>query len=261
VDEVLGRFNDHLKDAVLLVMDECEGFGGDAKSGNLLKSLVTSTTLNVDTKHVRQYTVDKSWHMVMLGNRSGGGWLVRVERGDRRYVVCETEAREDPAYNAAVFDGPDPLFTEANAEIFFRYLAARPLAGVDLRRVPESAARRELLAMNPDFQPIQFLVDLFSGECTLPESCRCLCGEAGCKSNLQDHLVIRTLDLFRLFVRWAGDRKTRMPAGCSAFGRQLAGVKLRAEKLSRGPRKGCMALRLTPAEVDRARRAYMATNY
>lgn len=232
IDEALGNFNDHLKETVLLVMDECENFGGDIKSNNLLKSMITSTSLNVNTKMVKQYTVDKFWHPVMLGNRANGGWIVRVEQGDRRSVVCESDLCEDFEYNASVFGGADPLFTEANAEIFFQYLGQRDLSRVDLRRVPESDGRHDLQMMNPEFQPVRFLLEKF--------------GDAAAALDAPASV------LFEMYTVWARNCNIRCTTTKQGFVKQLARVGIRSER-----RPGGTVYRLTPEAAKSARDRYL----
>ena len=132
-----------------------------------------------------------------------------------------------------MFGGADPLFTEANAEIFFQYLGQRDLSRVDLRRVPESDGRHDLQMMNPEFQPVRFLLEKFGDAAAALEE-------------------VSVPVLFERYTSWARECNIRCTSTLQGFVKQLARVGIRSER-----RPGGTVYRLTPEAAKSARDRYL----
>jgi hypothetical protein len=99
---LLGRFNSHLHNIILLLADEAVWAGSKAGLG-ALKRMITEKTLNVEKKRVDIITVKNLLHMIVCSNEK---WVVPVGFDNRRFAIFGTSAarREDKAFFAAVHD-------------------------------------------------------------------------------------------------------------------------------------------------------------
>lgn len=85
VDHLAGRFNAHLRDAVLLFADEAY-WPGDKGGEGTLKRLITEPTLFIEAKGRDGVTVPNMLHVLMASNE---GWMVPAGEHERRYAVFQ----------------------------------------------------------------------------------------------------------------------------------------------------------------------------
>jgi hypothetical protein len=82
---LVGRFNAHLRDTVLLFADEAFWPGDKAGEGTL-KRIVTEPTLFIEGKYRDGVEVPNLLHIIMASNED---WIVPAGEFERRYVVFE----------------------------------------------------------------------------------------------------------------------------------------------------------------------------
>jgi hypothetical protein len=82
---LVGRFNGHLRDTVLLFADEAFWPGDKAGEGTL-KRIVTEDTLMIESKYRDGVEVPNLLHIIMASNED---WVVPAGERERRYVVFE----------------------------------------------------------------------------------------------------------------------------------------------------------------------------
>lgn len=85
VQHLVGNFNGHLQDALLVFSDEAF-WAGDRASEGALKTLITEPTLVVERKGRDAIIVPNRSHVVMATNND---WAVPMGMGDRRFLVVD----------------------------------------------------------------------------------------------------------------------------------------------------------------------------
>lgn len=83
-NHLTGQFSGHLADKILVLADEVT-WGGYRKDDGILKTIITEKYRTLENKY--QMPVEVSNYVRLVIN-SNSDWVVRVEKDDRRYVVC-----------------------------------------------------------------------------------------------------------------------------------------------------------------------------
>jgi hypothetical protein len=135
-DDIVGRFNDVIADALFVVCDEAT-FAGDKSVANRLKALVTDPTLVVERKNVPSYTAPSFHRFISTSNEAHA---VHAESDQRRYVVLEVSDEKvgDHEYFEALHKALTPNSEEVRA--FLRDMAVRTVDAKRLRRAPTTTA-------------------------------------------------------------------------------------------------------------------------
>lgn len=104
-EHFVGRFNEHLMDCILLVVDE--GFwAGDKKAEGALKNLITEPILSFEPKGRPIVSGPNMLHPIILSNED---WIVPASADERRFAAFEASSEARRAL-------PDGFFDELNAE-------------------------------------------------------------------------------------------------------------------------------------------------
>jgi hypothetical protein len=82
---LIGNFNSHLRDAVIVFADEAF-YAGDKKHESILKTLVTEPTLLIEGKGVDAEVTSNCIHLMMASNSA---WVVPAGDHERRYFVLD----------------------------------------------------------------------------------------------------------------------------------------------------------------------------
>jgi len=97
---LVGHFNAHLRDCLLLFADEAF-YAGDKHHASILKTLVTENTIFVEPKGVDPETAPNFIHLLMASNES---WVVPAGPVERRFFVLDVgrDHMQDAAYFASI---------------------------------------------------------------------------------------------------------------------------------------------------------------
>jgi hypothetical protein len=97
---LVGNFNGHLRDAVLVFADEAF-FAGDKKHESILKTLVTEPHLMIESKGVDAEIAANCIHLMMASNSN---WVVPAGDHERRFFVLDVKNthRQDRNYFKAM---------------------------------------------------------------------------------------------------------------------------------------------------------------
>lgn len=100
-DQIVGRFNGHMRGKSILIADE-SFFAGNHDHARILKGLITGTDLTVENKGVDIETVPNVLHLIILSNEP---WVVRADPLERRYLAlhCGNAHRKDNKYFKAIW--------------------------------------------------------------------------------------------------------------------------------------------------------------
>lgn len=137
-EHVIGRFNGHLRDLLVL---ECEEalFAKDPRHGDALKSLIGDNTIPIENKFFPVINAPNRLHVIMISNHRH---VVPADMGEHeRYFVLEVSAhrRGDRSYFKALCEQMDG---EGLAALLHE-LMTTDLDGFDIREVPQTAALAE----------------------------------------------------------------------------------------------------------------------
>jgi hypothetical protein len=108
-EEVIGKFNGHLEDCVLLVADEAY-WGGDKRCVGRLQGMITEARLPIERKGYDLIEVKNMLHIIMLAEP---GWVIPAGQYERRYAAFDVSSaqRGNRTYFSALnseIDGDGP---------------------------------------------------------------------------------------------------------------------------------------------------------
>ena len=98
--QVTGNFNSHFEQAILVLVDEAF-WAGDKKGDGILKSYITSESIDIEHKGIDRYTRKNHMRMIFASNNE---WVVPAGLDARRYFVLKVseERKQDNAYFEAI---------------------------------------------------------------------------------------------------------------------------------------------------------------
>lgn len=147
-DHLTGKFNLHLRDSNLLMVDEAF-WAGDKGAESVLKGLVTEPTLMIEPKRVDAQTKPNRMHIILFGN---GDWLVPAGMdNERRYAVFDV--LPDAIHDKARWDAINrQLYEEGGLAALLWDLQHRTLGDWHPRSsfpVTDALVRQKLESLDP----------------------------------------------------------------------------------------------------------------
>ena len=142
---VIGEFNAHLRDCVVLFADEAF-FAGDKKHEGILKALITEPHLMVEAKGIDAEPARNFLHIIVASNED---WVIPASADERRFVVCE--ASDDKMQDTTYFRELQRQLDAGGRENLLHYLLNRPLDQFEVRRVPWTSGleRQKVASLGP----------------------------------------------------------------------------------------------------------------
>lgn len=142
---LVGHFNVHLEDAVVLFADEAF-WAGDKQGVSALKRIITEKTLTIEAKFRNPRTARNVVHVMMASNSD---WVVPAGPGERRYLVLDvSDARVgDRAYFSELIRQME----KGGRAALLHDLITMDLSDFEVRDVPQTTALRDqkILSMEP----------------------------------------------------------------------------------------------------------------
>lgn len=142
---LVGGFNNHLKDALLVFSDEAF-WAGDKGAEGTLKALITEDTFSIEPKGVDCFTVKNHLRLILATNND---WACPAGLEERRFFTLDVSNvhMQETEYFKTMFDEMD----NGGREALLHFLLHRDISGVDLRKFPKTAAlfEQKLFSMNP----------------------------------------------------------------------------------------------------------------
>lgn len=143
---LVGDFNSHLRDCVVLFADEAF-YAGDRKHEAMLKMLVTEEMITIEGKGVDAEPCSNFVHLLMASNSQ---WVVPAGFDERRFLVLDvsTEHMQDSAYFSAIMTE----LRSGGYEALLHHLLTYDLSQYEVRALPKTAALQEqkILSFNPE---------------------------------------------------------------------------------------------------------------
>jgi hypothetical protein len=129
---LVGSFNAHLRDCVMLFADEAF-YAGDKKHESILKTLITEETLSIEAKGVDVENSSNYIHLLMASNDD---WVVPAGYDERRYLVLDVgdAVKQDHGYFARLRAELD----EGGLSHLLHFLLTYDITEYNVRKVPET---------------------------------------------------------------------------------------------------------------------------
>ena len=134
---IVGNFNAHLRDCVILFGDEAF-WAGDKRHESVLKTIITEETIIVERKGVDAETVPNNVHLIMASNAQ---WVVPASYDERRFLVLDVSAdrMQDKKYFATI----DTDLKNGGLANLLYALKTFDLKNFDHRTVPSTEALQD----------------------------------------------------------------------------------------------------------------------
>ena len=155
--QIVGHFNSHLLDKLLIVAEESFFAGSNADNGTL-KDLITSDSITIEPKGVNAFEAPSCHRIMMLTNSE---WAVPASGDERRFFVLDVgeDHMQDFEYFGAIHD---EMHESDGVAAFMTILKNLDISGINLRKVPQTKAlekqKRLSLAVHD-----QFIFDCLQG--------------------------------------------------------------------------------------------------
>lgn len=139
---LVGSFNAHLRDCVVLFGDEAF-YAGDKKHESILKTMVTEEMIMIEGKGVDAEASPNYVHLLMASNSE---WVVPAGGDERRFFVLDVgDAKiQDKSYFREIQNELD----SGGREAFLHFLMTRNLEGFDVRIFPKTEALQDQKIMS-----------------------------------------------------------------------------------------------------------------
>lgn len=134
---LVGEFNQHLQQTVLLFADEAF-FAGDKRHESVLKTLITEDHIVIRALYMNAISAPNYVHIMMASNDQ---WVVPAGPDERRFFVMDVS--ESSIQDIAYFGKIAEQLRNGGYEGLLHYLQNFDLAGFDIRTAPKTDALRE----------------------------------------------------------------------------------------------------------------------
>lgn len=133
-EHIVGKFNGHLRDAILIFADEAF-FAGDRRIKNKMKSFITENTFMLEDKYMKAQKSPNYMHFILASNEHH---VVNVEADDRRHLVLRVseKVKNDREYFGALETEMD----NGGPEAMLHDLLSMDLSSFDVFDVPKTEA-------------------------------------------------------------------------------------------------------------------------
>lgn len=197
---IVGRFNSHLANCLLLQLDEAT-WGGDHAAAGKLKDLITGEYQYIEYKGREPVKVRNYVRLLVTGNNN---WLVPAGLEERRFAVLDVGEgkRQDSKYFQAIQAEMDA----GGREALLRYLLDYDLTDVPLRTIPRTMALTEQKVSSMSHEQHWWL-DLLN-RATLPGD---ITGEG----------IVEVQELYRHYVAQLQHMGVQRKVGETEFGMKL----------------------------------------
>ena len=136
-NHLVGNFNNHLRDKILLFADEAF-WANDKKHESTLKTLVTERTLTIEAKGVDAVSAPNFVHLIMASNDQH---VVPAGADERRFFVLDVNPEHQQ--NTDYFGTIAQEMKNGGTEALLHYLKNVDLSNFDVYKAPETEALKE----------------------------------------------------------------------------------------------------------------------
>lgn len=142
---LVGNFNAHLEDCILLYVDEAF-WAGDKGGESVLKGLITEPTMPIERKGLDLKSVRNLLHIIMSSNND---WVVPASLDERRY--CVLKASDRYVGNFEYFKALKHEIENGGMEAMLHYLQNKDISSFNVRDIPITSGLTEqkILSLDP----------------------------------------------------------------------------------------------------------------
>ena len=159
LDSIAGQFNEAVMSKIFVHCDELTAIDSNSSYNGLfdrMKNLITDRTIEINIKHGKKFNIDNYINPYFTTNHS---FTVSIEKGDRRYVVFETndKYKGNHKYFERLFDTfKQPNFGNHLFTFFKRFEIKR-----NVRVLPNTELKKEMTNYN---SAEDFLIDCIESD-------------------------------------------------------------------------------------------------
>jgi len=152
-EDIVGRFNAHLEETVLLGVEEAFAPQNRAADGTL-KDLITRRTLRIEDKFFSTWTAPNHLRIIMTSNNDQ---VVRADGSDRRYAVFDVTNphQYDPDGRRRYFGDMVEQMETGGYEAMLGELLERDVSNWNPEVIPETDALRRQKLLNLSSNPVE----------------------------------------------------------------------------------------------------------
>lgn len=141
IAELTGTFNSIVEGKMLIILNELKNSGeGRAANFDALKSIISDDAIRINEKNQPRRDAENVANFIFVTNHS---FPVKIETGDRRYVVCECSPlhKGDFTYFKNLVDSFTPEFYTK----IFTYFSNIDNTGWNPREIPMTEAKEDII--------------------------------------------------------------------------------------------------------------------
>lgn len=155
---LVGSFNEHLRDCVVLFGDECF-YAGDKKHESMLRGLITEEQIAIEGKFKDVETAPNYVHVILASNSN---WVVPAGVDDRRFLVIDIgdQRIQDTAYFRAIIE----QLEKGGREALLFDLLTKDLSDFNIWDIPRTKALQEQKLLSLSSEEEWWYDKLFHGQ-------------------------------------------------------------------------------------------------
>ena len=141
IGELTGNFNSIVEHKMFIVLNELKNCGEDRMANfNALKSIITDPIIRINEKNQPRRTSENVGNFIFVSNNA---YPVKIEEGDRRYVVLSVNGKYkgDFDYWTKLCNG----FTDEFYKSLTAYFLSYDLSNFNIRDIPLTEAKKDLI--------------------------------------------------------------------------------------------------------------------
>jgi hypothetical protein len=154
---LVGNFNSHLRDVVVLFADEAF-YAGDKKHSSILKTLITEETITIEAKGVDAEAAPNYVHLIMASNDRH---VIPAGGDERRFLVLDVGHEQQQ--RADYFGKIMAQMSNGGREALLHHLRTLDLDGFQVRDVPKTEALRDQKLLSLDTEEEWWYQKLLEG--------------------------------------------------------------------------------------------------
>jgi hypothetical protein len=208
---LIGNFNGHLRDAIMLFADEAF-FAGDPRGVGVLKSLITEPYLTIEAKFQNAAQMPNFLHVFMASNEE---WVVPASLDARRFFVLEVidAAKNNHGYFAEIW----AQMEAGGYEAMLHDLLAMDITHFNVRAVPATEGLQQQRKLSLPIPEAWWQECLSRGYVFR--------SKLGLEKQFAVWLeIISTELLFASYAEFAKERNERRPLSREQFGHFMRGM-------------------------------------
>jgi hypothetical protein len=207
---LVGNFNAHLRDAVMLFADEAF-FAGDRQHESVLKGLITEPTLPIEGKYQNVVQVANMLHVGMASNSD---WVVPATRDERRFFALDVADNRvgDRGYFTAIIE----QMKAGGLAAMIHDMLHQDISAFEVRDIPHTDALDDQKRHSLDSLDKWLLAVLERGFAWR--------SRYGVRVFSEWHEFVATELFNRSYQQWCDDNRIFRPMSREQLGRRLADI-------------------------------------